>query len=50
VKHCGAIVMGVVSIPVHPLKCVILRTARNVPVIHMVEKLLHLPRTKFNLM
>jgi hypothetical protein len=29
-KHCDATVMGVVSIPIHPLECVVLRTARGV--------------------
>jgi hypothetical protein len=46
VKHCGATVIDVVSIPVHPLECVISRTARRVSVIHTAKQLLHLSRMK----
>jgi hypothetical protein len=48
VKHRGIIVMGVVSISMHPLKCVVLRTARGVSIIHTVKQSLHLPRKKCN--
>jgi hypothetical protein len=48
VKHHGATVMGVTSIPAHPLKCVVSRTTRGALVIHTVKQLLHLLRTKYN--
>jgi hypothetical protein len=48
VKHCGVTVMGIVSILVHPLKCVVPRTARGAPVIHTDKQPLHLPRTECN--
>jgi hypothetical protein len=47
VKHHIATVMGVVSIPMHPLKFDVSKTVRSAPVIYMVKQLLHLSRTEY---
>jgi hypothetical protein len=42
-----ATVMGVLLIPAHPLKCVILRTMRRVPVIQTAKQTIQLFREKY---
>jgi hypothetical protein len=46
-KHHSAIVMDVISIPVHPLEYIISRTVHHVSVIHTIKQNIKLYRERY---
>jgi hypothetical protein len=47
VKHRGGTTMGVISIPAHPLQCVVLKIVRSASVIQTVKKPIQLFKEKY---